>query len=118
MVCDLSGRRPASTPKWSYSLGISYTIESAIGSFELVANDGYKSSYYWEPDNRLKQDAYHLINASITWTAPQSRYSIQLFAKNLANTYYFASGSEGTGGNDVYTPAPPRTYGVTARYKF
>lgn len=118
VVCDLSGRRPASTPKWSYSLGISYTIESAIGSFELVANDGYKSSYYWEPDNRLKQDAYHLINASITWTAPQSRYSIQLFAKNLANTYYFASGSEGTGGNDVYTPAPPRTYGVTARYKF
>lgn len=115
--CDLSGNRLPSAPKFSYSIGVTYAFDTPIGGFELNANDGYKSDYPWEPDNRLKQEAYHLVNASITWTPDDSEFSLQLFARNLFDEYYFSSGAE-TAGNDVYLPAAPRTYGVKARYHF
>ena len=83
----------------------------------LNANDGYKSDYFWEPGNRLKQESFHLVNASITWNTTD-RTSLQLFGRNLAGEYYFSSAAEGTGGNDVHLPAAPRTYGIKARYAF
>ncbi|HMN43026.1 MAG TPA: TonB-dependent receptor [Povalibacter sp.] len=116
--CDLSGRRPPSAPKFSYSLGVTYEIDTSIGAFAFNASDGYKASYFWEPDNRLEQDAYHLVNASVTWTAVNSRYSVQLFGRNLNDAYYFSSGSEATAGNDLYVPGAPRTYGITLRYTY
>ena len=114
--CDLSGKRPPSAPKFSFNLGATYTFNTQVGTFALTANDSYKSSYFWESDNRLKQDAYHLINASLTWTANDPRYSVQLFGRNLGDKYYFASGAEGS--NDAYLPAAPRTYGVKMSYRY
>jgi iron complex outermembrane receptor protein len=116
--CDLSGYRLPSAPKFSYSLGITYRFDTPIGEFELNATDGFKSRYYWEPDNRLDQDAYHLVNASVTWNVKDSGFSLQLFGRNLGGEYYFAGAAEGTGGNDVHLPGAPRTYGVKARYQF
>jgi iron complex outermembrane receptor protein len=116
--CDLAGKRLPNAPKFSYRLGVTYTFETSMGSFALNANDGYKSSYFWETDNRLTQRAYHLVNTSATWTSEDGRYSLQVFAKNLTNTYYFAGAQEGSFGNDVYVPGAPRTYGVIAGYHF
>ena len=115
--CDLSGFRLPSAPKLSYTLGVTYAFDTPVGGFELNANDGYKSAYAWEPDNRLEQDAYHLVNASVTWTPDDSGFSLQLFARNLFDEFYFSSASE-TAGNDVQLPAAPRTYGIKARYHF
>ena len=117
LACDLSGYRPPSSPKFSYTLGVTYAFDTSIGGFELNANDGYKSDYFWEPDNRLKQNSFHLVNASVTWKATD-RVSLQLFGRNLAGEYYFSSAAEGTGGNDVHLPAAPRTYGIKGRYAF
>jgi len=117
-TCDLSGKQLPSAPRWSYSLGLTYVVPSAAGDFELRVNDGYKGMYFWETDNRIKQHAYHLVNASVTWIHPNEHYSLQLYVKNLTGSFYYAVASEGTGGNDVYAPGAPRTYGVTARYKF
>ncbi|MDB5579225.1 MAG: hypothetical protein JWR80_4401 [Bradyrhizobium sp.] len=116
--CDLTGKRPPSSPRFSYNFGPSYTFSTAIGSFTATANDGYKSSYFWDLDNRIKQKSFHLVNASVTWTANDHRFSVQVFAKNINNAYYATSGSEGTGGNDVYLPGAPRTYGATLRFHF
>ncbi len=117
LACDLAGFRPPSSPKFSYTLGVTYAFDTSIGGFELNANDGYKSDYFWEPDNRLKQNSFHLVNASVTWKATE-RASLQVFGRNLAGEYYFSSAAEGTGGNDVHLPAAPRTYGIKARYAF
>ena len=114
--CNLDGKRPPSAPELSYSLGATYTIYNKLGAFALTATDGYKASFYWESDNRLKQAAYHLINASVTWTAMDPRYSVQLFGRNLGDKYYFVSGAEGS--NDAYLPGAPRTYGVMFRYQY
>ena len=115
--CNLAGRRLPSAPKFSYTVGATYAFDTSVGGFELNVNDGYKSDYFWEPDNRIKQNAFHLVNASVTWKATE-RASLQLFGRNLAGEYYFSSGAEGTGGNDVHLPAAPRTYGIKARYAF
>lgn len=115
--CSLGGNRLPAASKYSYTIGVTYAFDTRAGEFTVNANDGYKSSFYWEPDNRLKQNGYHLINASLTWTAPNPRYSVQVFGRNLANRYY-ASGAAVIVRNDLYVPGPPRTYGVTLRYHY
>ena len=112
----MSGNRLPNAPKVAYSFGITYAFDTSEGQFEIGADDGYKSSFFWEPDNRLKQDAFHLISASLTWTTKDPRLSMQLFGRNLGGEYYFASAA--VAGNDAYVPAAPRTYGVKVRYHF
>lgn len=116
-ICNLSDQRLPQAPKFSYSLGITYTARTSLGTFEANANDGYKSTFAWEPDNRLKQEGYHVINASLTFTPNESGFSLQVYGRNLGGKYYFVSGANG-GGNDGYVPGAPRTYGVKARYRF
>lgn len=116
--CDLSGKRVVSAPKVSFNLGVTYTVDTSVGAFALAANDGYKSRFYWDPDNRLSQEPYHLLTASLTWTSKDERYSAQAFVKNLGDSYYYSSGSEGAAGTDVYVPGTPRTFGLTLRYRY
>ncbi|WP_068082995.1 TonB-dependent receptor [Novosphingobium rosa] len=116
-TCNLAGFKLPQAPDFSATLGLTYRTETRIGRFEFNANDGYKSSFVWEPDNRLRQGSYHLVNASLTWTPPGSRFSLQAYGRNLGKAYYFVSGANG-GGNDGYVPGAPRTYGVKARYQF
>ncbi|WCM25007.1 TonB-dependent receptor [Sphingomonas sp. QA11] len=117
-VCDLSGRQLPNAPKFSYVLGVNYEVDTNIGRLEFNASDGFKSHYFWEPENRLRQDAFHVVSAAVTWTPTNSRFSFQAFGRNLLNEYYLAGAGAGTGGNDVAGPAAPRTYGIKARYKF
>ncbi len=114
---NLAGFQLPQAPNVSFSIGASYVIPSSIGEFELNANDGYKSSFAFESDNRLRQPAYHLVNASLTFRPTDSRFSLQLFGKNLNGVYYFTSVANG-GNNDGYLPGAPRTYGIRARYNF
>lgn len=116
-TCNLSGYRLPQAPKFSFSLGLTYHVETPLGGFEFSASDGYKSKFAWESDNRLQQKSYHLINASLTWLPTDSQFSLQVFGRNLGSKYYFVSASN-AGGNDGHIPGAPRTYGVRARYNF
>lgn len=115
--CNLAGRRLPGAPRFSFTIGATYVVPTSVGSFTLTANDAYKSDFFWEPDNRLKQNGYDLLNAGVTWTAKGQRYSVELFGRNLTGAYYVA-GAAVTVRNDLYVPAPPRTYGVTLRYHY
>ena len=114
--CDNSGKDFANAPHVSYTIGAVYTIESGIGSIALAANDAFKSRTFWDPNNRLSQRPYHLVNASVTWTLPHRNFDVQLFVRNLTKTQYFVLGTEAT--NDVYSPGAPRTYGITLGYHY
>ncbi|KKC27173.1 hypothetical protein WP12_04430 [Sphingomonas sp. SRS2] len=116
--CVLDGNRLPQAPKFSYTLGISYTLDTEIGQFDLNASDGYKSHFFWEPNNRLRQNGFHIVNASLTWTPTGSGFSLQAFGRNLTGSYYYSGGGDGSGGNDFGIPGAPRTYGVKARYQF
>ena len=116
--CVLDGNRLPQAPKFSYTLGVNYELDTAVGRFEANATDGYKSHVFWEPNNRLKQGGYHIVNASLTWTPVDSRFSLQAYGRNLTGSYYYSGGGDGAGSNDFGIPGAPRTYGVKARYQF
>ncbi len=110
-ACDNSGNRLINSPKLSTNLRATYTIETSAGDIALSASDAYKSRSYWDPSNRLSQDPFHLVSASVTWTAPNRNFDVQLYARNLTNKYYMVMATETT--NDVYAAGAPRTYGIT-----
>lgn len=116
--CDLAGARLIQSPKFSYNVGFTYKLETDVGRFLIAANDGYKSTYNFDPSGRVKSSPYHLVNASVTWTTPSGIFDLQLFVKNLTNSYYYMTGQAATGGNDLYLPGSPRTYGMTAGVHF
>ncbi|API59719.1 hypothetical protein BSL82_10645 [Tardibacter chloracetimidivorans] len=116
--CVLAGRRLPQAPEFSYTLGVNYALETELGLFEFNATDGYKSHVFWEPNNRLRQDGFHVVNASLTWKPLDSGFSLQVYGRNLTGSYYYTGGGDGAGGNDFGIPGAPRTYGVKARYQF
>ncbi|MES2258173.1 MAG: TonB-dependent receptor [Pseudomonadota bacterium] len=116
--CNLSGHSLINSPKWSYTLGFVYSIDIPYGSLSLAANDSYKSSYTFSSDGPPLQKAYHNTSASLTWRSPDERYDVQLFGKNLGNTYYYATALGPAGGNYVYSPGAPRTFGLTVGYHY
>lgn len=117
-ACDLSGRQLPNAPRFSSSLGIRYLIDSAIGPLVLAANDQFRSDYPFIADGSLKNEAYHVVNASLTWTSRSSHFDIQLYAKNLGNKYYFTGATGGIVGDHIMYPGAPRTVGMTLGYHY
>jgi outer membrane receptor protein involved in Fe transport len=119
-------------PEWSGSL--SATFEQPIGaSLLLRANLGakYTSEYNTGSnlDPRKIQDAMTLVNARIGFGANDERWMIEAWAQNLTDEEYYQVAFDATlQGSSASVPLPtstidaflgaPRTYGLTARFKF
>jgi iron complex outermembrane receptor protein len=112
LTCDLSGNRMIRAPKFTYNLGISYLAEFVSGAtLRFSANDSYNSGFFWDPENRLRQDSYHNLSGAITYTAPNERYDVQLWVRNIAGENIWSTATGGT--SDTYSPGLPRTFGLT-----
>jgi iron complex outermembrane recepter protein len=111
-AADLAGNRTVRTPKFSGSITAAYTLPSDVGDFTLSTTLYHNSKFYWEPDNRLTQPNYNLLNATLAWVSSSGRYEARLWGKNLFNEYYFNYSNEATL-RDSGSPAMPRSYGVT-----
>ena len=109
-ACDNSGHRLVNTSKWSYNLRAVHSWETGVGGFALAVSDSYKSRSYWDASNRLSQDPYHIVSTSLTWSSRDKAYDVQLYARNLTNSYYMVMATETS--NDVYAAGAPRTFGI------
>jgi iron complex outermembrane receptor protein len=108
---DTDGNTMILSPNWDVTLGASYDIPlNGDGDLELSTNYLYNSGFYWEPGNRVKQNAYGLVNAQAAWTLPDDRWRIRVWGKNLASTKYLIFFSSSV--SDTGAPAAPRTYGI------
>jgi iron complex outermembrane receptor protein len=117
VACDLTGNRLLRAPKFSGNIGLQYVAElSDGGSVEFSASESYNSGYFFEPDNRLRQKSYHMVNASLRWNLAGGNYALQLWGKNLANEQVYANAAAAS--SDTYAPGVPRTYGATASIRF
>jgi iron complex outermembrane recepter protein len=116
---DLAGNRLPFTPDSTFGFGADYTIPLLHGS--LVASGDYYFNDGWYPgaENILKQGSYSTVNGRISWRAPGDRLEVSVWGKNLTDKAYatFFIFSPNPAGYDDRTLAPPRTYGVTLRYK-
>ena len=110
-------------PKWSGSL--SATFEQPFASSMLFrANAGAKYLSEYNTGSNLAptkiQDALTLVNARVSIGADNDAWALELWSQNLTDKDYYQVAFDAvlqTGNIDAFLGAP-RTYGVTARFKF
>jgi len=115
---DATGNDLSYAPHFTYTLGVDLTVPTSAGEVVFNVTDAYNSGFYSEPDNRLKQGSYHLLNASIRWTSEDEKYTARLFVNNILDEAVasqflsFAAGFIGDYSN------PPRVIGGSFQVKF
>jgi len=119
---DLSGNATRMSPRWSVNINPSYDFDLSDGSMITVAsNFAYRSKQYHTEfnDERLSQDGYIMLDANLMYTAPDADWTVNLWMKNVTNEFVWAgSFSVSTSRTIGGTLMPPRTFGVTAGYRF
>jgi len=113
---DASGNRTIRTPKYTANFGPNYHAETAIGGFDFNVLYYYNSGFFWTADNIFKQPPYSIVNATIAWTGKSGQFGARVWVKNLFNEHYYSYGVEQSFGYQ-YSPAAPRTIGVTFNVK-
>ncbi len=87
-------RKVQNTPKWTASGTLSYTTPVGEGDVSFGTTLSYRSkTYQFEiPNPYIDQKGFALLDASLVYTAPDDRWSIGLFGKNLLDKEYKTSG--------------------------
>jgi iron complex outermembrane recepter protein len=111
------GKRVIRTPEFSGSATVTWRHEIQDGAaIDASATGFYSGTFYWNPQNRLKQPHYALLNGDIGFTFPGSRFRLSLWGKNLTNKLYQMYTADSALGDSV-AYARPRTYGISAGFK-
>jgi iron complex outermembrane receptor protein len=67
-------------------------------------------------EQRARQGAYALVNASVTWTDPSDHYYVRIWGNNLTNKKYRVHFNPSS---QTYTPiGEPLTFGGSVGFKF
>lgn len=146
-VDALPGTTPQNSPKWSGTLSYQHAFTFGNGSrFTPRVNASYKSVYWnqqtltpataGQPGSLRASNAalsngyfyptvqrgYTLYDLFTTWEAPEGKWSINTYIKNISNKPILLNTTAVTAGNfssnslqvasGSVTLAPPRTYGV------
>lgn len=115
---DLSGNRMIRSPEWTLNIGASYSVPLGSGSLQLSGNYYHSASFFWEPDESVRQSAYDLINAQIAYAfGPDERFRVRAWGRNLTDQVYYIYAVANTLGRSG-SAAQPRTYGLAFDFKF
>jgi iron complex outermembrane receptor protein len=117
-IGSAEGNRLPFSPDLTLSVTADYLIPlGTVGELTLSATYSYNAGFYGEPDNRLHQPEYHVVNAQAAWDSPDKIYTVRGWGRNLTNAEYVSSiGSQPNG--DFAAFEPPRTYGITVSRNF
>ncbi|HWS63652.1 MAG TPA: TonB-dependent receptor [Steroidobacteraceae bacterium] len=114
---DAAGKTAVRSPDFTGNLTVAYAYAASFGKLDFVAGDYYNSGFYWNPDDRVKQPSYSLVNASVTWAALPGNWDARFWGKNLLSKRYYSYATDQAFGDDA-SPAAPLTYGITVGYHF
>jgi iron complex outermembrane recepter protein len=114
---NATGNTTVRSPDATAYVAVDYTVPVGTGRVEMNVSGSYNSGFYWDPDNRIKQPSYALLNAFVKWSLTPHSTDVQLWGRNITNKEYYAFEDASQFG-DVAAPAPPRTYGVTVTHHF
>ena len=119
---DLSGNRLPFTPEWQMSMGAQYIFNLETAGFLTLRGDlSWQDKIYFNEFNfeSYKRDSLTLVNAFIRYETADSRWSAELYSKNLTDQEYFNMISPGGDGKDMYGDlAMPRTVGARIGFNF
>ena len=94
-----------------------YRVPVPLGSIDMNVTYYYNNGWFAAPDNVLRQPAYSLVNASVTWTASEDRHSVKFWGSNLTNQAV-ATGLDASAISSLVQYQPPRTYGLLFTTRF
>jgi iron complex outermembrane receptor protein len=119
---DLKGNRLSRAPANTLTVGASYTFGLGSAGKLLVRGDyQYQSRIFFDEfnDPTRSQKAFATLSARASWSSPDDKWSISLWARNLTDVHYITNAlrSAGTYGTAVVYAAP-RTYGLTVGAHF
>lgn len=117
---SFAGNRLVNAPNFSGVAGMRLTVPFDNGS-EIRANVDatYTSSIFLYPDNSAltKVGGYGLVNARLAWSAPEGKYEVALWAKNITKTEY-VTGIFPIITQDQVNFNEPRTFGIQLSARF
>ena len=112
---DPTGNQITFAAPFTGSLTAHYSIPSSVGDFDLSGSVNYNSGYYFDVQNTLKQPSFTLIDSSVQWIAPNGKFDITLWGKNLSGVEYFAQ-YQRSSTVTTYSAEAPRTFGIRLAY--
>jgi len=119
--CDLSGAQLPGSSKWSLSAGAEYRLPVGPGEAYVGVDASYRSSFFADASasRYLRIDGYSLINARIGFAATKG-WEIFGLVRNVFDKDYATLLTPQSGNSGYYSgvPGDPRTFQLTARYRF
>ncbi len=116
---NLTGRRPSGISGWSIAVGGTYTLELSGDNALIFHVDYAHNSSYQIAQGLAFRAEPESLNASIS-LALSNGFEVSVWGRNLSEPQYnpviFPSVAQ-SGSLSGY-PSPPRTYGVSGRFKF
>lgn len=122
---NFAGEQLDRSPRWTASAGYQYSLPVGDGSLMFGIRTRISDDYNLISTalrNFFRQPSFTKTDLTLTYNAPNDRFYIQGFAKNLENAITLGSAGlsanfpQFTDGNAQF--ADPRTYGVRAGFKF
>ena len=116
----MDGDLPQS-PTWTLSSAARYTFNlGAAGDLTVGADYSYRSSFYFDAENRAGQGAYGLVNVRATHEMPNSHFTVSLYGLNVLNEKYFYTRADSLDSLGIAygVPAPLSEWGVEVAVKF
>ncbi len=117
---DADGHRLLNSPRWNLSGGLTYDVPVEVpGSVRVGLNAQWQSKTYYNALQRPQDEApaQAFLNGSITWTAPDPHWAVQLSARNLLDSAKPVSVTYTPSTGVYYRNYPdPRTFLVTLKY--
>lgn len=113
------------TPKFVGAVSLTWRHEFAgHGELAFIPVVSYRDKFqmFEAPSPILDQGSYTLVDASVVWTSPAKHFALGLHGKNLTDEEYrvggynFPGATFGNSVNGFY--GPPRTYTLSANYRF
>lgn len=117
---NVKGNVTAGTPENSFSALVNYVwVLGNEGEIGVQYNASWRDDLFFTDSNGTFdfQEDYWLQGANLNYTAPEDKWSVSLWVKNLADEEYLRDGFFFLNEEIAYAGAP-RSYGLTATYNF
>jgi iron complex outermembrane recepter protein len=125
VTVDCSGFPMIRSPKWSGNIGVTQQFELGNGgNVSFDADMAFASSRFVSADFTAAQLAkpYQNVSASLTYNAPDDRWFVSAWVRNLTNEAIYSGGgghqAAFVAGWNTSNIAPPRTWGGRIGLKF
>ena len=121
-LIQVAGNTPRLTPDWKGNLHVTYDIPSfRDGALTARVDVNYTGKQFFDEFNRepFVEDSYTTIDAGLTYAPASDNWSLTLWGKNLTDEdKLYDTNFSSLGGIRNKMLISPRTYGLTANYRF